>query len=257
MAKKRSPNYPAFSLREATEKIKAAYKDVQKHETDKEALVKIFGYSGLNGKSLRLLGTLASFGLFEGRKELSITQDGESIAVDHAGSKERMEAIEKVALTPQVFSEIIAKYGDTKPSATVLVPYLVKKGFSESAADSVVRTFHDTLEFVNEEKKAYNEATGQGAGDSDDGEDSEDTENKDDIGNGKETKQKRIISVKGMNQDIFTLEEGDVTLQWPKHMSNESYNDFKSWVDLILRKAKRSITTEKADSEEAPKITSV
>lgn len=44
----------------------------------------------------------------------------------------------------------------------------------------------------------------------------------------------------GMKQDTFTLDEGQVTLQWPSQMSRESYEDFKAWLDLIAKKAKRA-----------------
>lgn len=44
----------------------------------------------------------------------------------------------------------------------------------------------------------------------------------------------------GMNSDTFTLDEGQVVLQWPVKMSPESYEDFKSWLDLVSRKAKRA-----------------
>ena len=46
----------------------------------------------------------------------------------------------------------------------------------------------------------------------------------------------------GMNQDVFTLEEGDVTIQWPKVLSQESFKDFEDWLELIKRKAKRAVS---------------
>ena len=43
-----------------------------------------------------------------------------------------------------------------------------------------------------------------------------------------------------MNSDTFSLDEGQVILQWPAKMSPESYEDFKSWLDSVSRKAKRA-----------------
>lgn len=57
---------------------------------------------------------------------------------------------------------------------------------------------------------------------------------------------KRVQLRPGMNNEIFTLEEGEVVLQWPSKMSKESYEDFKGWLDLIAKKVKR--TTEKKES---------
>ena len=45
----------------------------------------------------------------------------------------------------------------------------------------------------------------------------------------------------GMNQDVFTLEEGDVVLQWPASLSPESFEDFKDWLDLMARKVGRAV----------------
>ena len=45
----------------------------------------------------------------------------------------------------------------------------------------------------------------------------------------------------GMKQDTFTLDEGPVVLQWPASMSATGYEDFNDWIQLQLRKIKRSI----------------
>jgi hypothetical protein len=50
-----------------------------------------------------------------------------------------------------------------------------------------------------------------------------------------------------MNQDVFTLEEGDVMIQWPKALSAASYQDLEDWLELIKRKAKRAIKLEATD----------
>lgn len=45
----------------------------------------------------------------------------------------------------------------------------------------------------------------------------------------------------GIKQDTFSLDEGQIVLQWPAQMSESSYEDFKDWVELQLRKIKRSV----------------
>jgi hypothetical protein len=44
-----------------------------------------------------------------------------------------------------------------------------------------------------------------------------------------------------MKEDTFTLDEGDVVLQWPERLSQESYEDLESWMHLQLRKIKRRV----------------
>lgn len=55
---------------------------------------------------------------------------------------------------------------------------------------------------------------------------------------------RRIPPKPGMNSDVFTLDEGDVVLQWPSRMSPESYADFEAWLKLISRKARRAVQGE-------------
>ena len=50
-----------------------------------------------------------------------------------------------------------------------------------------------------------------------------------------------LRTVAGMKQDTFSLDEGSVVLQWPSHMSKASYEDFKDWIELQMRKIQRSV----------------
>ena len=53
----------------------------------------------------------------------------------------------------------------------------------------------------------------------------------------------------GTKEDVFTLDEGQVILQWPENLSPESFEDFESWLQLVIRKVKRSVQ-ESAKTEE-------
>ena len=47
----------------------------------------------------------------------------------------------------------------------------------------------------------------------------------------------------GTRQDIFTLAEGQVAIQWPASLSPESFEDFSAWLDIVKRKIGRSVKT--------------
>lgn len=51
-----------------------------------------------------------------------------------------------------------------------------------------------------------------------------------------------------MNQDTFTLDEGQVVLQWPSRISPENYDDLKDWLDLMARRIKRAVKAESSDA---------
>ncbi len=54
---------------------------------------------------------------------------------------------------------------------------------------------------------------------------------------------------KDMKQSVFPLNEGDVVLQWPAAISQESYEDFKVWLDLMARRVEHSIHVTDDDPE--------
>ncbi len=45
----------------------------------------------------------------------------------------------------------------------------------------------------------------------------------------------------GTRQDVWTIDEGQVVLQWPSKMSAASFEDFEAWIALQLKKIKRGI----------------
>ena len=54
---------------------------------------------------------------------------------------------------------------------------------------------------------------------------------------------KHVTPKVGMNSDTFSLDEGQVILQWPAKMSPESYEDFKSWFDWSqVKRSEQRIT---------------
>lgn len=44
-----------------------------------------------------------------------------------------------------------------------------------------------------------------------------------------------------MKEATFPLDEGLGVIQWPEPISQESYEDFEQWVQLVLRKVQRSV----------------
>ena len=56
-----------------------------------------------------------------------------------------------------------------------------------------------------------------------------------------ERMQTKVIAAVGAitKQESFALDEGMVLLQYPSNMSEHSYEDFKAWVELLLRKLGR------------------
>ncbi len=45
----------------------------------------------------------------------------------------------------------------------------------------------------------------------------------------------------GVLQDVFSLAEGTIKIQWPTPLSPDSFEDFSAWLDLLKRKIGRSV----------------
>lgn len=54
---------------------------------------------------------------------------------------------------------------------------------------------------------------------------------------------------KSMRQDVFSLLEGTVTIQWPSSLSPESLQDIKDWLKILERKITRSVSKPSNDSD--------
>jgi hypothetical protein len=52
-----------------------------------------------------------------------------------------------------------------------------------------------------------------------------------------------VPSKQSMRQDIFSLTEGTVTIQWPTPLSQESIQDLQDWLKIVERKITRSVVS--------------
>ena len=49
----------------------------------------------------------------------------------------------------------------------------------------------------------------------------------------------------------FPLPEGVVRIEFPTSLSNASYNDMQAWLDLVMRRARRTVSDEKPPTSAA------
>lgn len=155
----RSPNYPRISLKDAIERVEKLYRKERTHKTTREAVAEGLGYNSLNGSSLGIIGTLKQYGLLEEDSEgVRVSQDAVALVMLPKDEPERMEALRTAASTPRLFSELREEYGDSLPSDVSLRYALIKKGYSERAANEVIRSYRDTLDLVSEEGGGYTDA---------------------------------------------------------------------------------------------------
>jgi hypothetical protein len=153
----RSPRYPNVNLQSAIEKTRLIYEKEHRHKVDKEVVALDLGYTGLNGASAGMIASLRQYNLLEVSGDaLKVTDDAVTILELPQGEDERVDAIQRVAFAPKIFSELREIYGDKLPSIENLRLYLIKQGYNSKAASVVIRTYRETLSLVQEEMEGYN-----------------------------------------------------------------------------------------------------
>ncbi len=242
MTRVRSPNYPALSLPEAIERIRKVYEKEHIHKAAPEVVAKDLNYSGLNGASMSVISALKKYGLLEEvGKDLKVSSQALTILVDPKDSVERAKLIREAAVSPALFSELRNQYGDGVPSDENLRSYLLKRGFAPAMVDAPIRSYRETMELVSSLSPVDNGVLAEEALEIA----MQPTPYRVALDDAKASAVHATIATEepatGSKRDVFSLDEGRVILEWPEKMSADSYEDFQSWIELQLRKIKRSI----------------
>ncbi len=145
MPGKRGPNYPAFGLGEAILKAQKLYEQDGTARTAPDVAIQAWGYTTLNGTSLRVIAALRQYGLLESAED-AIKLSDRALAIILA-SPDKAKAIHEAANAPAVFGLIKQEFSDGLPSDAAIVSTLVRKyGFQASAAGRCVASFRETIE---------------------------------------------------------------------------------------------------------------
>jgi hypothetical protein len=147
MSKMRSPNYPAYSLRNCVDWAGKIWDAEGKTQLSPEGVAVAAGYKGLSGPSRTVIAALKKFGL------LDESADGMRISalalnILHPSSElEVHEALRTAALTPGLFEQLYQTHAQA--SANAIAGYLINKlGFSRIGAAICADAFRDTVQFA-------------------------------------------------------------------------------------------------------------
>lgn len=155
MAHHRSPNCPQITFADAIEKGRKVYSKEHTHPATKLVVAQDLGYSGMNGRSLTLIGALRQYGILEGSGDaLRVTKDAIAYYEMDDG-EEKSEAVGRMVFAPDLFAELREIFKGKLPSEGNLKHTLVTKGFSPKAAEDVIRVYKANVELVGGEESGY------------------------------------------------------------------------------------------------------
>ena len=157
MAKRiRSPNYPAISLADAVERLTKLSGEIGTHSAPRDVVLKAMGYSGANGTSLTALAALRKYGLLQREGEdFKIAERG--LMYLHPQGDERSRAIHDAAAEPKLFAELNEQFSGGNAGDELVRSFLLRKGFTPSAASTALLNYRETIALVERECGAYDE----------------------------------------------------------------------------------------------------
>lgn len=238
-SKHRSPNYPLFDLEKAVERVKVLYETDKTHKVPIGVVQERWGYKKQSGAGDQAVAAVKAYGLItvEGngeQRQIAVNDVGRRIVLN---APDRAELIKAAAVSPSLFGSLWERYrADGLPSNDVLRHHLVfDRNVNEDFVDKVMGRFRSTVVFAKLEAgdKIGTEADGEG-----DPEQVNETEDQPPPA----TKRERRKMTAGIKEDVFSLDEGAVVLQWPERLSAVSAQDLKEWLALIGRKIQRAAT---------------
>lgn len=256
MARVRSPAYPGHSLSDTIEYARKIHAEDRQHPVDRGVAAQHMGFSGLTGTSDRALSSLLHYGLAEkaGKGEIRVTDL--ALKILHPDNEaERREALNEAGFSPQLFQELRKRYPGNPPAPSNLESYLSREGFASAAIGPATRAYLETCRFL-EQERAY-ESDGAGAEPAPESPPNRPNQEAPKVQqqpiNTAGAQPLAPVPTPGMRRDVFTLSGGgEVVLTLPQSLSQQDYDDLNDWLELMGRKAKRSVakaTTVKTTSE--------
>jgi len=166
----RNPAFPAVDLGRALELAEKLYEKETRKPFAPETAASHWDYSLKSSGALQAVSALKQFGLLledgDGNKrKLRLSEPALTIIIGkRTNSPERAKALQEVALTPKVYSELWSKADESGlPSDTELENYLLlerKPPFYEEAVKGLIKDFRSTIRLAKLEKNDILDRTG-------------------------------------------------------------------------------------------------
>jgi hypothetical protein len=147
MTRMRSPNYPGIPLKQAIDLTEKIFKADRTNVIDKEVAAEHMGYSGLTGRTLKLLGALSQFGLLDKVGKGNVRVSKTAVSILHGiDDDEKRSALAVAAGTPALFKRIRDTFDN--PSDKTITSFLMKEGFTDTAVAPVIKSYTETNSYL-------------------------------------------------------------------------------------------------------------
>lgn len=149
MARMRSPNFPGLSLEESIKAAKIIWDKNRRAPISREAGAKDLGYTGLTGRSLRVLGAMNQYDLVENtsKGQMRVTKTAEDIF--HGFPEDvRLTALRKAGRAPTLYQAIYDRFEGTVPGENAVRSFLFQSGFTNEGVEKALKNFLETNRYL-------------------------------------------------------------------------------------------------------------
>jgi hypothetical protein len=247
----RSPSFPFIPLRTAIERLVAFEKKFGRHPTPAAKAGLAWGLKEKSSQGDQTLAALKSFGLvkYDGMglaRQIVLTDEGRNYLRAQQESV-KAEIRKMCALRPKNIRKFWAIWQADRPADEVAIDKLVlDEGFSDAGARAFLKIYDDTITYA--ELSDSDKVTVVGQGEDEDSEyppvqsESEIHPGAADLaGQSSMTAHATVI-----RRAVFTLDEGDVSIAFPKDLSKESVADLADYLETFMKRLRRESKTDDA-----------
>ncbi len=256
--------FPFAPLPKAIERARELYKVANGHDVPFTTATKAWGYAEKSSGASQTAAALKSFGLLEDIggadvRKVKLSDDAIKIIRDPRDiSPDRDKLVRDAAMRPPIHKTIFNKYNGLPPSDEAFKAYLLLDlGLKDEVVSDFMREFAATMSYAKiSDLSSIQDMIGLSTDPEEDAEETSSSANAPPAAaalpvSSALTLSSRLTAHPGQRQEVFGLDEGDVTLTFPANLSAASYEDLEDHLALFLRKAKRRVKFE-ANSEPSP-----
>lgn len=237
----RSVAYPFITLQTGIKRAQELWDHEGKNLVPVSVAVRHWGYGEKSSGGKQTIAALKQFTLLrdtgEGdKRQVCLSPRAMDILLE-PGTPKAAQAIREAAISPKIYRELLTMWRpEALPSDQTIAAFLLReKDFNRNAVEAFIKDFKANIKFSELTSSDTISPTTE-----------QPLKVEPFVGVPPMASQAAATPTGGSygnvpQQDTFTLDEGQVILRWPSKMSAESFEDFKAWVELQLRKIGRSI----------------
>jgi hypothetical protein len=250
----RSPSYPSIDLKAAVDRAEELYQFAKRSPVLVSAVLPKWGYNSKSANGMKTVAALKSYGLIEDSgkldmRKIQLTDRAYRIIHSQKDSPDRIKAIQAAARNPEIYKYCWEEFGGPKhmPHDDALREHLIlEKKFNATAVSGFLADYKETVGYAKLEDIDIISIDHSDLGGHEEGVEVTETQ----ANNGNTPTSSGVNGTTpplqiGMKQDTFTLDEGQIVVQWPAKLAPESFEDFTDWLELLHRKIGRSVDAEK------------